>query len=284
MGKPIRKQWFGSGTDMKIVVTGVKFADGTTASNAYIIKQTGSTTYIVQDSNKTHAAEIVYIVNASSINSLLPGQCYINAIPFGGSALPCEKITQYRLSLYESNGTIGNYSWSTIPATENGQADLVINVPTGAILSATITSPGFGYFTAPSITFAGGGTGATATSTVSNGMVTGIIVTSAGSGYTSGTLTIAAPPVAITATADPFVASGSIIFATITNGGGYYTAAPTVTIIGDGINAAGVATIANGVVTGINIINPGIGYNTAIITLSAPTASSTATGLAIVNP
>ena len=127
MGRPIRKVWFGKpvgpGTN-NITVNGVKFADGTTATNAYIVKQTGSAAYIVQDVAMTHAPEIVFMVNASSLGALLPGQCFILATPFGGSPLPCAKIAQFRVDIFEG-GTRKSYTWSTIPANTFGQADLI---------------------------------------------------------------------------------------------------------------------------------------------------------------
>jgi len=134
MGRPIQKKWFGlpiTAGSRHIVVNGIKFADGTTASNGYIVRQVGHTAYIVQDAAKAHAAEICFMVNATSTGALLPGQCYILATPFGGSALPCEKIQQFRLSVY-NNGTttnISNYAWSTLPAVMVGQADLLVLSP-----------------------------------------------------------------------------------------------------------------------------------------------------------
>lgn len=126
MGRPIKKTWFGlaSGSGSQIIVNGVKFADGTTATDAYIVKQSGDRAYMVQDTAKTHAPEIVFMVNASAVGDLMPGQCFITATPFGGSALPCEKIAQYKLSVYAADGTIDSYTWSTQPAVKGGQADL----------------------------------------------------------------------------------------------------------------------------------------------------------------
>lgn len=128
MGRSIQKQWFGlpvTPGSGHIKVNGVKFADGTTATNAYIVKQTGSTAYIVQDAALAHASEIVFMVNATSTAGLQPGQCFILATPFGGSAVPCAKIAQYRVDVYE-NGTVNSYTWSTIPATALGQANLIL--------------------------------------------------------------------------------------------------------------------------------------------------------------
>lgn len=128
MGRPIKRVWFGlpvTAGSGHIKVDGVVFADGTTATNAYIVKQTGSNAYVVQDSAQAHAAEIVFMVNASSVGALQPGQCFILATPFGGSAVPCAKIAQYSVDVFE-NGTVNSYSWSTVPATAAGQADLIL--------------------------------------------------------------------------------------------------------------------------------------------------------------
>lgn len=145
MARPIKKSWFGlpiTAGSNHIKVNGVKFADGTTATNAYIVKQTGATAYIVQDAAKSHAAEIVFMVNATSTGSLHPGQCFITTVPYGASTIPCSKIQQFRLSTYETNGTIGNYSWSTLPANRVGQTDLLIeslvNI-TLPVISGTVT-------------------------------------------------------------------------------------------------------------------------------------------------
>lgn len=138
MGRPIQKKWFGLASlpGNQIVVDGVKFADGTTASNAYIVKQTGSAAYVVQDTAMSHAPEIVFMVNANALSALQPGQCYITATPFGGSALPCAKIAQFRVDLFTTPNSVprevgdpavqaqASYTWSTQPATALGQADL----------------------------------------------------------------------------------------------------------------------------------------------------------------
>jgi hypothetical protein len=123
MGRPIQKKWFGpSATAGKqIVVNGVKWADGTTSANAYIVKQTGSNAYVVSNGTK---AEIVFMVNATAVGGLTAGQCFITATPFGGAARPCKKIAQFRLDLFEADGTVKSYSWSTQPAAALGQANL----------------------------------------------------------------------------------------------------------------------------------------------------------------
>lgn len=63
----------------------------------------------------------------------------------------------------------------------------------GALAAISLTNAGTGYTTAPTVALSGGGgTGATATATVENGLVTGFNITNAGSGYTS------APTIALT--------------------------------------------------------------------------------------
>jgi len=135
MGRPIQKKWFGpsAAAGNQIVVNGVRWADNTTATNAYIVKQTGFNAYVVSNGTKS---EIVFMVNANGLGALLPGQCYITATPFGGSALPCYKIAQFRVDVFNVANSVPretgapvpdgttSYSWSTQPAVAVGQADL----------------------------------------------------------------------------------------------------------------------------------------------------------------
>lgn len=126
MSRPINKKWFGlpAGAGLQIQVGGVRWADGTTETSAYIIKQKGSRSYLVQDIAKTRTPERAFLVNATAVGGLAPGQMFVLATPFGGSARPVVKIAQHRLSVYESNGTVGNYSWSATPADAAGEATL----------------------------------------------------------------------------------------------------------------------------------------------------------------
>jgi hypothetical protein len=285
LGKPIQKKWFGLATILgpQIVVNGVKFADGTTSTSAYILKQTGSTAYIVQDTALAHAAEIVFMVNATSTGALLPGQCFILATPFGGSPLPCAKISQFRLSLYEAGGTIDDFSWSTQPAVGVGQADLISGTgAVGAILTITPGSAGFGYFTAPSVSFTGGGIGAAATSTVSGGVVTGYTLLTSGSGYATGAMTVGAPPAFVTATATVTQTIGAINTPAVVLGGGYYDTAPTtgagITITGatTGSGADVTAVLTNGAITSFVVNNAGSSYDSPVtITIGNPATVNT---------
>jgi hypothetical protein len=127
----------------------------------------------------------------------------------------------------------------------------------GAVKTIAVSGGGAGYTTAPTITFTGGGgTGATATATVSGGAVTAINVTAGGSGYTS------APTVVITPDAGDTITSIATATATLgfavasisvgTAGTGYSTA-PTVNVTGgNGTGATATATVTT---AGVKIKN-----------------------------
>ncbi len=59
------------------------------------------------------------------------------------------------------------------------------NPCTTCVGAVTVTSGGSGYTSAPTVVFGGPGSGAAATATISNGVVTGIYVTNGGAGYTA---------------------------------------------------------------------------------------------------
>jgi hypothetical protein len=180
MGRPIQKKFFGLAVTAgsQIIVNGVRFADNTTATSAYIVKQTGSAAYIVQDSALAHAAEIVFMVNANGVGALQPGQCFINATPFGGSALPCAKISQYRASIYSVANAVArevgdpavqaqsDYRWSAFPATAPNQCDLITAAEAGypvntvapavtglTVVGSTLTTTDGTWTGDPTITF-----------------------------------------------------------------------------------------------------------------------------------
>jgi hypothetical protein len=297
MGRPIQKKWFGPATlpGSQIVVNGVRWADNSTSTGAYIVKQTGSAAYVVSNGVKT---EIVFMVNAASTAALLPGQCFINATPFGGSALPCYKIAQFRVDVFNIANTVpretgapvpdgtSSYSWSTQPAVAPGQADLITGSgAVGAILSITAGAAGFGYFTAPSVSFTGGGVGGAAHATVANGVVTGYVIDSAGSGYANGNMTIGTPPASVTATATGTATAGAVdALVTVSVPGGYYTAAPAVTVLGGNSDATAHAVVSGGHVTSIVIDVPGTGYTTPVaFTIAAPAAAVQATASATIS-
>ena len=128
--------------------------------------------------------------------------------------------------------------------------------------SITLGIGGAGYATAPIVTIAAppSGTTATATATISGGKVTGFVMTNVGSGYsTPPTVTVALP------------ATDGYTSLTIVDQGAGYITAPTITLNGTaGTLATATATITDGKVTEVSIINPGINYTSASVTKSQP--------------
>jgi hypothetical protein len=127
--------------------------------------------------------------------------------------------------------------------------------------SITLGIGGAGYATAPTVTIAPppSGTTATATATVSGGKVTGFVMTNVGSGYST-------PPVV---TVNLPATDGYTSLTIVDQGAGYLTA-PTITLSGGGTLATATATITDGKVTAVTIVNPGINYTSASVTASQP--------------
>jgi len=131
---------------------------------------------------------------------------------------------------------------------------------------------GSGYASAPTVTIAapgGGGTQATATATISSGVVNSLTITNGGSGYSSApSVTISAPGgTGRLATAIATVSGGIVTGLTISCGSGY-TSPPTVIMPAPNgpnpVQATATATInAAGEVTGITATNIGDGYRNA---------------------
>ena len=162
---------------------------------------------------------------------------------------------------------------------------VVTSITTGAVSSIQITNPGYGYTTAPSITFSSGA--AAATAVVGSGLVSSLSITNAGSGYTS------APTVTFTggggtgatAVAGPLTFKTGTIGIIVNSSGTGYSSVPTVVISAapsGGTNAAATAIVFGGQVTQIIVTNPGAGYTTVpSVSFSGgtPTTAATATAL-----
>jgi hypothetical protein len=89
--------------------------------------------------------------------------------------------------------------------TVNQGAAVWLDAIADGVASVTITNPGIGYVTPPTVTFSvprnAGGTTATGTATITAGAVTSVTITNPGSGYTAApTVTFSAPPAGLTAT------------------------------------------------------------------------------------
>jgi hypothetical protein len=101
------------------------------------------------------------------------------------------------------------------------------------VQSVNIINPGFGYTTAPKISFTGGGgSGTAATAIIGDGIIGVVTVTNGGSGYiVPPNVTFSSPGIGITAKGFTNINSSGIVTSIfITNSGLGYTQTPTITI------------------------------------------------------
>ncbi|MEW5828724.1 MAG: multicopper oxidase domain-containing protein [Chloroflexota bacterium] len=157
----------------------------------------------------------------------------------------------------------------------------------GSVATVQVTNGGSGYTAPVTVEFTGGGgAGATGVATVSpTGFVTGITVTNGGSGYTEAGTTVEITGDGIGAAATVVVSSsGSIAGINITNGGSGYTTA-TVDIIGDGTGATAAATVTpTGFVSAVNLLNGGSGYTELATSVDITGDGTGATATVVVSP
>lgn len=158
-----------------------------------------------------------------------------------------------------SSAPFGGVSAVGIATLIDGLVDCYGNIKNSKVQGIKIVNTGFGYTVAPSVEFyGGGGSGASATSYIGDGIVGFITVTSGGSGYTS------PPTVTFTneifqsgvstasATASAYITSAGIVTAIyITNAGLGYSVAPSITIGSPNVGSAG-TYVFNEVITGSN--------------------------------
>lgn len=206
MGRPIKSKWFGDPASIGYQLKITAKLPGETAAEGFIIEQTGTRKYKV---NIGGVIGDVRLVNKSVAGNLEDGEAFMLATPFGGSAQPVYKLTQYRVSLFDSPSGYSSYEWSEAAAANADEADVIndANVnyvtatatatqDTGVVDSITIVEDGEGYLSAPAVTITddgGPGTGATATATISDGVVDSITIDDGGSGYTNPVVTIESP-------------------------------------------------------------------------------------------
>ncbi|HZY83063.1 MAG TPA: hypothetical protein VFE50_26270 [Cyclobacteriaceae bacterium] len=149
----------------------------------------------------------------------------------------------------------------------------------GTVESVTVTAGGSHYSGTPRVELQnGGGTGATATAVVTNGVVTAVNVVNKGTGYTSEPDVVFFSGTGALASASLDVNNGTVLSITVNNAGAGYTSAPTVSFVGGGTPttpATATAIITAGRVTAINVTNPGVGYS------GAPTVNLTGGGFTV---
>lgn len=232
---------------------------------------------------------------------------FVDRIAFGVNFIPSPGCKLYTVTCVNSSvasatvtdeGT-GNYNPAIPPATiitgggGTGATALSV-VGSGRIIIGSVNSivPGSGYtngtYTNVDIT-EGSGTGGKATVTIGSGSVTGIIITSQGSGYqTSDVLRLDSADVggfpAVLASFRIISDYGKVTSITITNGGLGYTSTPNITIAAEGGSQA-TATLA--LATCPSLTSPGcLGLDVVIpsSSLSVGTSVSTCSATGILTP
>lgn len=187
-----------------------------------------------------------------------------------GTFSPTPDMTQWkdeRILIADATGGYCTYDGTNFIQSGNVSPNIVI------------TSGGEGYTSAPTPVIAGGtGSGATASATVTNGIVTRVNLTNPGTGYVLGdVLTISFSGGSPTA--------GGVIAIDLLDGGIGYLSVPTITIAapaGGGVTATATATRSLGAITAITITNAGSGYKeTPAITIT-PTGGDTPSRAAVV--
>lgn len=233
----------------RTIVQRAIFNDNSNTSTTSVAGLPTSSTVAVTFTNGSGASAFAVVSeNAgtlSRINLIDDGSNYIAATP------PLVQITG------------GGGSGATATATVGAN---------GRVTGITLTNPGTGYTSIPTVTLVSG-SGALATTTLQpNGTVISVGILNSGSGYVAATppsVTFSAPPVApgnVTATGVANVdANGRVTSVTITNPGLGYIANPTVNIAGPvtGTSATASAFYSGQSVNEINITNPGSNYTYA---------------------
>jgi hypothetical protein len=155
---------------LKVTTTGVTFTAGTTALNTvgvvteYFDLDVGIATKLINQAVK--GLERKYNFGGMMVRAT-------HSLAAGTSAAFDNPIPLYKQFVEDG----GIYA-TGIPA--------VLGLPVtvaGEITSIPITSGGSGYLSAPTITITGDGSSATATTTITNGVITAITITAPGSGY-----------------------------------------------------------------------------------------------------
>jgi hypothetical protein len=208
------------------------------------------------------------VTNVVDINAFTVGQPFVATGVLQGTTITAINTTARTLTLSNPVDAFlsqriaqivvsnGGFGYTTAP-------NISFSGGTNALSSVRVTTPGSGYTSAPAVTFTGGGgSGATAVATIDGtGAVTGLTITTRGSAYTSAPTVAFAPAFPITSAV------------TVTAQGIGYTAAPRVSFTGGGgTGASATATVTGGKVTGVTITNVGRDYSSAPTIVFTPTS------------
>ena len=136
-----------------------------------------------------------------------------------------------------------------------------VTTTSGVISGVQITSAGSGYTSAPSVAFSGTGSGATGSALLAPAGVASVTVVNGGSGYVSVPSVTFVGGGGAGAVGVANLSPTSVASVNLTAGGAGYTSPPTISFIGGGGSGAAATAIMSGdTVAGIQLTNGGSGY------------------------
>ena len=228
---------------------------------------------------------------ATAIANLIPASATATVAPVGVTAtaianvsspspLGNGQVTSVTPVLLGTNYSNRLFPRVTIPPPgDQATATATFNAGIIAVPNANIFG-GTNYSSIPLVTLSGGGGDglATARAVVTAGVVTSIIVTFQGSGYTSAPTVAIAPP-GLTATARAVLGSGAtagqVVSYVITNPGSGYLVSQIATVTDPGVTATATVVVgsgaAAGTITAVSVVSGGLNYpQNPQVTISAP--------------
>ena len=225
--------------EAEVIDTGISFIDDNIGGSGG--EQDSAQTGIIQKLNMIGTG-----VTASAITTLVNGGIKFFTVTNRGSGY----INSPRVAISSAPGG---------GVTGIGSATLIsgivvctdsANPATKSVQSIEVINPGMGYTIAPKVLIFGDGSGATATSTIGDGIVGVITVTNSGGGYVNSPSIVFTGISSVSAAATAVVSSaGSITQIRITNAGLGYTQPPSITIGNPSLSSLGSYTF-NEIITG----------------------------------
>lgn len=320
MGRPLKKNLFGTGPGLQIILTSAwPIGAPGPGTNYYIVKQIGTSKYVV--TNGTHTG-VIKLVNGevasvygdsagsgvSSIELTSGGSGYtsVPTISFtGGDGTGAKAIafltgTTVATVNVNSGGT-GYTSMPTVTISGGNGIGATASARMKA-QSVTIDDGGTGYTDDDVLTIVGGTSTAAATLTVqsTDGVVDSVVITNAGN-YSL----LPTNPVSVTGGSGnddaTFNINWNVLSVSVNNAGSGYTSVPAISFSGGGGTGAAATVNLTPTTVSSNIIvtNPGKNYNsaptitisggggtdaTAVASLGTPTVSEEGTGFILINP
>ena len=173
---------------------------------------------------------------------------------------------------------IGNDAGTTVKYVQSDGVNFRVANQTGCVVGVLVTTAGAGYTSAPVVTD-NGGTG-TYTAVVGGAMNTSVTIANGGTGYKyPPILQISAPPSpGVQATATCTISGGVINAVTVVNQGAGYTSAPVISVINDPRDTVGSGAVLTTTLTGSGTITAVLVNNHGTAVTSVPTLTFTGGG------